>query len=338
MSEVLTPSSIVLLILGMTMDETDLDTVFADAGVPPERLFDHDMMSSRDVLALAQSAIRLSNDPALGLHLGQEIGVEMLDLIGMLVSSAPTAGQALESLTQYLPLLSTLGRVELVETADRARLVLHLVDDMLSIETPYVTELACAAFVCIARRLVDGEVRLRRLRSRHAEPPWAAEYAQVFGEEVEIVFSAGEDSLEFDRRLLELPMARHSPGLYQYLRAQAARRLACRPQPETTAGSVQRLIREQLGRRLVDLPTIAEAMGLTPRTLQRRLSEEGSSFQLLYEQCRRQHAHEALAASEVDIDLLAASLGYSEPSNFYRAFRGWFGLTPAEYRRRHGPG
>lgn len=339
MTEHLTPAKLVLVTLYLAIDDVDLDEVVTHAGVPLQRLLDEDgVVSTRDVLALTQSAIELTGDPALGLHLGQEFGIEMLDLVGMMLSAAPDGRTALQVAIQYSQLISTHGTVELIEEGDRARLVVHFIDELLIPDMPYFFDFLAAAFHCISRRVIAGDAFLRRFTTRLPAPLWKDEYAAVFGEEVEFEFDAPEDSLEFDRHFLDLPMARHSPGLFQQLREEAARRLASQPQPESASASVQRLIDEHLGKHLIDLPLIAEHMGLNPRTLQRRLKEENTSFHLLHDACRFRQAREQLLQCDTSIELLAASLGYSEPANFYRAFKTWSGLTPSEYRRQRRPG
>lgn len=132
-------------------------------------------------------------------------------------------------------------------------------------------------------------------------------------------------------------MKRHSPGLYQQLHMQAAKRLASLPNPERTSTSVKRLIDENLGKQLIDLPLIADLMGLNPRTLQRRLKDENVTFQSLHDSSRYRLACEQLAQQNSPVEDIAAMLGYSEPTNFYRAFKTWSGLTPNEYRRQYRP-
>lgn len=337
MQNLLTPARLVLTFFYLAIDELDPEEVFAHAGIPAARLDDPDgLISASDIRLLTKSVIELTGDPALGLHLGQEIGIEMLDLVGMAVASAPDLRSALEMLTQYSPLLSTLAEINLVQEGERVRLVLTLVDELSS--QPYFAEVCGAAFYCMVRRHLDGNFFLRTARTRSPAPDWRDEYHEVLGDETEILFEAGEDSFEFDRALLDLPLKRHSPGLYQYLRAQAARKLASLPQAESTTATVQRLISEQMGQRLIDLTLISEEMGLNPRTLQRRLKEENTSFLLLHDACRYRRAREQLLDRDISIELLAASLGYSEPANFYRAFKTWSGLTPSEYRRQYKSG
>lgn len=339
MQDTLTPARLVLTILYLAIDELDPEDVFAHAGIPPARLDDPDgLISASDTRQLVQSTLELTGDPALGLHLGQEIGIEMLDLVGMAVANAPDLRSALDMLTRYSPLISTLSEITLIQEGDRVRLVLKLVDELSSLDTPYFAEICGAAFYCIVRRMLDGNFFLRTIRCRNPAPAWRDEYNEVLGEETEILFEAGEDSIEFDRALLDLPLKRHSPGLYQFLRTQAARRMASLPQPESATATVQRLITEHMGQRLIDLPLISEDMGLNPRTLQRRLKEENTTFLVLHDACRYRRAREQLLLQDTSIEMLAASLGYSEPANFYRAFKTWSGLTPSEYRRQYKAG
>lgn len=335
MSDVLTPAHIIFLALAMGVDEMDMDAIFEHAGVSPQLLMAPDgMISGSDVAALSNSAQILMRDPALGLHMGEEIGLEMLDVVGMLLSTAPDLRTALRSGMEHSRLISTLGRCELREEGDEARLVLLLVEDP-GLNGGYsFTEVAGAIAYNMFRRLVKGDFRLRELCCRHAQPLWVEEYRRIFGEEVRFSFGHAENAFVFDRQLLDLPMARHSPGLYQHLREQAALRLASQPVPESAAATVQRLIDEALGDCLIDLSLIADRMGLSPRTLQRRLREEGTNFVNLLEACRFRRAREYLAGSDISVDGLAAHLGYSEPANFYRAFKAWSGLTPSEYRQR----
>lgn len=335
MKDVLTPAYIIFLALCL-VEDMDIDAILANAGINPARLTEPDgMISAAEVAAIVESTNALSNDPALGLHVGEEIGVEMLDLMGMLVSTAPNLREAITCAQNSSRLISTLGHIELREQGDEAAVVLHLIAGPTQLHIDGYAETVAAACISIIRRLVRGQVHLRALHCRHPEPAWVDEYRRIFGEETELVFNAPEYAMHFDRQLLDLPMSRHSPGLYQHLRAEAARRLASRPERESSSASVQRLIDEALGETVIDLPLIAARMGLNPRTLQRRLHEEGGNFSLILEACRYRCARDWIGQSERSVEDLAAHLGYSEPAVFYRAFKNWSGFTPNEYRQRH---
>lgn len=335
MNEVLTPANAVFMILCLVKD-TDIGAILEQAGLNPLRLTEPGgMMTTAEVTTLARTTLTHSSDPALALHVGEDIGLEVLDLAGMLASTAPNLREAFHSVQAAIRLFSTLFRAELRETDADAALVVHIVDSSELALPLYLAELVSTATFCLMRKMVRGPFQLRALHCRHPEPAWVAEYRRIFGEGTQLHFNAPENRLVFDRQLLDLPMAKHSPGLHQHLRNETARRLASRPLPSSTSATVQQLIDESLGEAVVDLPLVAERMGLNPRTLQRRLHEEGGNFSLLMEASRYRRAREKLTQSDMSLDAIAAHLGYSEPAVFYRAFKTWSGLTPNEYRQQH---
>jgi AraC-like DNA-binding protein len=79
---------------------------------------------------------------------------------------------------------------------------------------------------------------------------------------------------------------------------------------------------------------VAQALHVSQRTLQRRLQDEGASFQRLLDDSRRELAEQYLAQPNLTLLEVAYLLGFADPSNFFRAFRRWFDLTPGEYRAR----
>lgn len=332
-----TSGHFIFMVLHFLLDDQDTDAILEHAGIAPQRMLSPDSeLTIAEAVRVTQSALALSDDPALGLHLGQELGIEMLDMAGMMVSTAPTARAAIESIQQYSSLVTNLGRAEIRDEETEVRVVLHLRPEVEPIAR-LCAELVFAATWNISRRLLGVERVPTRITFRHSAPPWADEYRQVLGEETLLEFDAPEYSMAAPSAYLDLPMPRHSPGLFRRLQEQAARRLASRMPPESTTATVRRLIEEHLGEHLLDLTSIAQRMGLTPRTLQRRLKDEGTSFQAVFDDLRLQAAKEELLGQDTDIETIAAMLGYSEPANFYRAFKAWTGLTPGEFRRQQRP-
>jgi AraC-like DNA-binding protein len=99
---------------------------------------------------------------------------------------------------------------------------------------------------------------------------------------------------------------------------------------------VRDLLRDALPE-LPELESTARTLRMTPRTLNRRLEEEGSSFRAIKDALRRDIALTRIAKTEQPVATLAADLGYADPSAFYRAFVGWTGVSPSAYRRRLKP-
>jgi AraC-like DNA-binding protein len=140
------------------------------------------------------------------------------------------------------------------------------------------------------------------------------------------------DELVIDRSMLELPIPTHDPILYDILLSHARTVLGEGPRSDGVVMRLRRAVEEGLRTREVDLHTLARKLHLSPRTLQRRLAEEGTSHQSLIDSVRREMALRLLE-SDVPIAEAAYLLGFSEASAFHRAFKRWTGQTPAEFRR-----
>lgn len=103
----------------------------------------------------------------------------------------------------------------------------------------------------------------------------------------------------------------------------------------TVTGRVRHLIGTALPAGPVPTPEqLADRLSVSPQTLRRRLAAEGTTYQRLRDQVRRDHALAELSAGRVSIERLSRQLGFSEPSAFHRAFRRWTGQTPRAYRAR----
>ncbi|MFC9735588.1 AraC family transcriptional regulator [Streptomyces roseolus] len=201
------------------------------------------------------------------------------------------------------------------------------------------------ATVLVAHRfagwLVRRRIGLRRVEFAHAEPRHAAEYALLFG--APCVFGAGRTAAVLDRADLDEPVLRDAAALRDFLRRAPDGVLVCSEWGGTVTGRVRHLIGRALPGGPVPTPEeLAERLSVSPQTLRRRLAAEGTTYQRLRDQVRRDHALAELAAGRVSIERLSRRLGFSEPSAFHRAFRRWTGETPRAYRVRGvavpGPG
>ena len=100
------------------------------------------------------------------------------------------------------------------------------------------------------------------------------------------------------------------------------------------SGQVIKQLEIMLGGQTVTMEAVADALAMTPRTLQRRLQEEGTRFAQLRDQVRHQHACQALRGPGCDMQALAMELGFSDTANFYHAFKRWQGCAPGQYRKQ----
>ncbi|MDX1804200.1 MAG: AraC family transcriptional regulator ligand-binding domain-containing protein [Alcanivorax sp.] len=141
-------------------------------------------------------------------------------------------------------------------------------------------------------------------------------------------------SLQGDTRVLDWPLPTANPEALRSALLQCERESALTDDADNTL----RRSRAALVPGLAGYPSpedLAEALHLTPRTLRRRLQEQGYSYQQLLEEARRRDSCQLLQDSELEIRRIGETLGYLNPANFTRAFKGWTGLSPREWRKRH---
>ena len=191
-----------------------------------------------------------------------------------------------------------------------------------------LTEYPFASLALRARTATGGRFAPRAVRFAHAGTALPI-YREVFG--VRVAFDAGVDELELDAAMLELPLAASDPITSAALEARAAQLVAT---PAT--GFVERV------RRAVDVADpapgrVAKRLGISTRTLRRRLEQEGRSLRAIVDGVRRERADELLAAG-IAIKDIAFRLGFSEPSAFSRAYKRWTGGTPVNRLARSGHG
>ncbi len=185
--------------------------------------------------------------------------------------------------------------------------------------------------------LAGRRVPLTRAAFAGPRPGHAAEYLNMFSRELH--FDAPVTAVRFDAAHLAAPIAQDEAALKVFL-AQAPRSvfLKYRNQDSWTA-RVRRRLRGSIGRdtwpRLED---VAAELRVAPTTLHRRLEAEGTSYQGVKDELRRDAAVHHLCGSSRPVAEIAAALGFRETSAFHRAFKRWTGVQPGEYRRRAGQG
>jgi AraC-like DNA-binding protein len=196
-----------------------------------------------------------------------------------------------------------------------------------------VDETAIASLVQLARDMTGRFLAVSRVAFVNPAPADLTPYTDFFGGEV--LFDQPATEVHLQHEQLQLPLRRSDPALLALLDTQAEQLLA---QVAALPAEV-----EAWRRRLVPLirearPTLAalaDTLHMSARTLQRRLSDQGLSFQQLLDDTRRHLAEGHLAEARLDLAEIALLLGYSEQSAFQRAFKQWTGSTPAQWRRAH---
>jgi len=265
--------------------------------------------------------------PELGIALGRQLDIRSHGFLGYAILSSRTIGEALDLCIRYIRTRTSLFEIRLFREDDMAVVQLDervplgpfgplLMDALVTLMAVGGQQLTGRAF--------NGAVRLAQPRRPHHDD-WP-ELAQAG-----LLFDAAFTQFRFPRLGLQLPIAHPDPQLLQMATAQCEEEMKHLHDSGGLLADVRRLAKQHMAED-ASLERIAGELGLSERTLRRRLSELGTSYQMLIEQLRRGRAVELLLHSGLPVEQIAAELGYEDPSNFGRAFRRWTGRSPREYR------
>jgi AraC-like DNA-binding protein len=242
--------------------------------------------------------------------------------------ASATLRDALERNVRYGRLVSDAGISRLEETGDRARFVLDLAPGR-----PEPAHEAMDAMISLiartCRTLTAGKVDPLSVRLRRPEPEKAAEvWARVF--RAPVVFGCATNVLEYPRACLDARLPTGNADLARANEEIVARYLA-KFDEENLAARVRAHLVEQLSSGAPTPEAIAKALGTSHRSLQRRLTEEGTSYKEILNETRRNLACAYLEKGSTSITELTFLLGFSDTSTFARAFKRWTGVAPRDW-------
>lgn len=150
-----------------------------------------------------------------------------------------------------------------------------------------------------------------------------------------VKYRCARDKLVLNAADVELPFVTHNEELVQMLAPQFEDQLKTRELKQSTIGSVKWVLRRLLSGSRPDVAVVSKELGMSERTLQRRITEEGMTFRQLLNDTRKELIREYLTDDSVEITEAAFLVGFENTNSFYRAFRSWEGKTPAEWRAEH---
>lgn len=309
----------------------DVAAVLDDLGLAAEDLADPSrfLPVGSDLRLLNESA-RRSGDPNFGLHVGEHMAFGAVGLFEYVVATSPTLGAALQNALTASRLLSDFAWLELRFDDDLVYLGRRYRSAQITtIPTRHTSELFMAATIVRLRTFMSPEWSPLEIRFRHSAPAQTDDHARLF--RTTLKFGAPSDDMVFDRAVLERPLRTADRHLASLLDRYAFDSLASRPR--SFLDCARRAIATQIRGQRPSLAAIAKLLHVSPRTFQRLLLAENTSYSDLLDATRKELALQYLDNPSVTIVEIALAVGYSSLSTFYLAFRRWTGLRPAEYRR-----
>jgi AraC-like DNA-binding protein len=277
---------------------------------------------------LLQTCVQLTGDENLGLLAARETELGGFDVLEYVAFSAPTWRVALETVFRYTRVLNEAADFKLEVVGDKAHIMLLSTVALSRAGTDFQS----AAFHVTTSRWLDRWAPELEAWFTHAAPKDLSVYEATF-RGARLVFGAPWSGFVYDAARLGTPLASGDPALHQVLRRHAEHLLSLLAPGDGLVDRVRAHILATMGGQQARAEDTAAHLGLSRRTLTRRLQHEGTSFLALLDDVRHQSATHYLLTTDHSVEDIAFLLGFSESPPFVRAFKRWTGMAPSAYRR-----
>jgi AraC-like DNA-binding protein len=286
-------------------------------------------LTTREFFAFWRAVEELAGTPDLGLRLGSDAQLHHLDVGSLAALHSPNLGEALATLARYKRLCSP-EEVRIEAEAGEARIWLHWLHadqsvPMMLIDATFARILA-VAHLGTAKPLTPLRVELARRRSGEAM------LKEHFA--CDVSFDAPADMLVLDVAALACPFLKRNADLYDVLLPELEASLREHRGSSTLVEDVKSVLQRSMCGERPSVEKVAEVMHVSPRTLQRRLTQQQTTYQRLLDDVRDKTARRLLLNTDLDASEIAFLLGFDELNSFTRAFYGWQGATPVRWRQR----
>lgn len=311
--------------LGVSLDEA-----FAGSGIMPDQLLPDARFPYRTLVGLIERCARLADCAHLGLLLGARSDHRALGLIGEMMASAPTLGDAFRDYVGLQIGYSRGAVVYLQRSGDDYIVGYGLYDAGPGFEVHgrQVHDLVVAIGCNMVRALTAGRAQPLRVLECVGPPDSAAPYRSLL--KTTVAFDQEQTGIVIAGHDMAMPLPGADP--VRRLQLRAAIQAMVSGDLENVAAKVRHAIRPRLMLDEADRTAIARELGLEPRTLGRHLARAGTSFEAIKDEVRFTVARELLALTRLPIGRVAEALSYSANSSFDHAFRRWAGVAPSQWR------
>ncbi|MEO0436246.1 MAG: AraC family transcriptional regulator [Pseudomonadota bacterium] len=325
-----TPAQYALILIDLAVGrDVSLPELLEETTLTAETL---DQLGTRvaedDFRTLSNNALRLTGDPSLGLRLGERLNLSAHAVLGQAFMTCRTLREVIQLFERYYRVVTQDLEPEFLETDGQFGFRFQPMD--YGPEGRFGTECIAAGMRNTLEALLGETIDSIHFEFPYAEPDYGQAYREILGQDLE--FSRPYAVISFSAELLHCELPSSNPALRTLYEAECARLLADLEDAIEVRVQTRRLLRKFEGH-YPKMPQIAAMINLSSRTYRRRLADEKTSYQEILDEVRAEHATQYLKEGGISIAGIAHRLGFSDPSNFRRAYHRWTGKSPGEVRR-----
>jgi AraC-like DNA-binding protein len=318
-----------------TLDARGIDSakLFAEAGLDPAVMRDpNGRYPVSRMSRMWKLAVQASNDPGIGLHAAEYVQPATFHSLGLAVLASQTLEDALQRGARFSRIVSNAVDVFVEDTPEGIRQIVRFREGIPQVDE--AVDLFMASSLKMGHILTGGRAQPTRLKLRRkATPEMEVEFRSFFM--APVVFEAEENSFLVTHELARRPLPMANPALArqndQVVMEYLARFDSARVSEKVRAELISRLPAGEPSR-----ADVAGALHFSEKTLQRRLRDEGTSYQEILDETRRELAQQYLREGRASVCEITFRLGFSDQSSFTRAFKRWTGRAPGEFRAQTG--
>jgi len=323
------------LLLAKAIDSYGLNSqqIFFDAGIDLHALKKPNTRVPAELMtSVWQQAVTQSQDPYIALRMARYFQPSAFSALGMGLSASRHVYESLHRAARYAQFISDSSHC-IIKEDDSAAAFCVISRDSLKFPTrTYATESSFSCLFKVLQTMAGGALQAKEVHFQHGFLGPLKPYEKFFG--CPVYFSSHCNKLEFDKEDIFEEQIFSNSTLTHSLDEWVEQHLADIKEGLITT-RVQQYLLKHMAYGEIDLATVAKAMALSPRIVQRKLKHEGTSYSRLLDDCRYKLAIKLLSHVQPPLSEVAYILGFSDQSNFSRSFRRWTGSSPGHFREHH---
>lgn len=311
----------------------DADPLLRDVGIEPGDLNDNSRRIPGSTMEnLLERLAGASADPCFGLHASQRVTPASYSVLGYVCMNCSTLKEVIAKIPVYEKIVGDMGTTSITQDGDS---IIQSWNCVFSNPVARRHEVECVlgSWIVFTRNFLHFKGFADAIWFEHSAPADEAllqDYQNIF--DCPVLFEQNVSGIRFHQSLMDRSIPQADDGLLQTLLDHATAQLAQIDARQSVTEQVKNLLRLTLRDSVPSSALIAEKLGMSSRTLQRKLGEEQTHYKDVLAELRLELARYYLRNTDLSLDDIAAELGYAEARSFHRSFKQWTGQTAGAYR------